>query len=69
MRNLLLIILVFSSVAVSAQIQKNNKSALTIEKITCAGEPGASIPATKKRMEAAWGAKVYDHIGAVFERF
>lgn len=37
---------------------------LAIEKITCAGEPGASIPTTKKRMEEAWGAKVYDHIGA-----
>jgi len=37
---------------------------LNIGKITCAGEPGASIPTTKKRMEAAWGAKVYDHIGA-----
>ena len=37
---------------------------LTINKITCAGEPGASIPATKKRMEEAWGAKVYDHCGA-----
>lgn len=37
---------------------------LTIRKITCAGEPGASIPSTKKRMEEAWGAKVYDHVGA-----
>jgi len=37
---------------------------LRIEKITCAGEAGASIPSTKKRMEEAWGAKVYDHIGA-----
>lgn len=37
---------------------------LTIQKITCAGEPGASIPSTKKRMEDAWGAKVYDHAGA-----
>jgi len=37
---------------------------LNIQRITCAGEPGASIPATKKRMEEAWGAKVYDHIGA-----
>lgn len=37
---------------------------LFIEKITCAGEPGASISATKKRMEDAWGANVYDHIGA-----
>jgi len=37
---------------------------LSIRKITCAGEPGASIPATKKRMEECWNAKVYDHAGA-----
>ena len=37
---------------------------LNIKKILCAGEPGAGIPATKKRMEEAWGAKVYDHVGA-----
>jgi len=37
---------------------------MSIEKITCAGEPGASIPSTKKRMEDAWGARVYDHAGA-----
>ena len=37
---------------------------LNISKILCAGEPGASIPSTKKRMEEAWGAKVYDHAGA-----
>jgi len=37
---------------------------LHISKILCAGEPGASIPSTKKRMEKAWGAKVYDHVGA-----
>ena len=37
---------------------------LPISKITCAGESGASIPSTKKRMEQAWGAKVYDHAGA-----
>jgi phenylacetate-CoA ligase len=39
-------------------------SSLGIRKITCAGEPGASIPPTKKRMEEAWSAKVYDHAGA-----
>jgi phenylacetate-CoA ligase len=39
-------------------------SSLTVNKITCAGEPGASIPSTKKRIEEAWGAKVYDHVGA-----
>ncbi len=39
-------------------------SEMSISRITCAGEPGASIPTTKKRMEEAWGAKVYDHAGA-----
>jgi phenylacetate-CoA ligase len=37
---------------------------LSIGKILCAGEPGASIPSTRKRIEDAWGAKVYDHAGA-----
>ncbi|QTA84751.1 phenylacetate--CoA ligase family protein [Desulfonema magnum] len=37
---------------------------LGIRRITCAGEPGASIPSTKKRMESAWNAKVFDHAGA-----
>jgi phenylacetate-CoA ligase len=37
---------------------------LSIQRISCAGEPGACIPNTKRRMEEAWGAKVYDHIGA-----
>src|ERR1043166_3188921 len=29
-----------------------------------AGEPGASIPSTKKRLEEVWGAKCFDHAGA-----
>jgi phenylacetate-CoA ligase len=37
---------------------------LFIKKITAAGEPGGSIPATRKRMEDAWGAKVYDQCGS-----
>ena len=37
---------------------------LTVRRITCAGEPGASIPATKERLETAWNAKVFDHAGA-----
>ncbi len=28
-----------------------------------AGEPGASIPATRERIEQAWGASAYDHAG------
>jgi len=39
-------------------------AAMTIEKITCAGECGACIPTTKQRIETAWGAKVFDHAGA-----
>ncbi len=39
-------------------------ASLPINKITCAGEPGASIASTKSRMEKAWSAKVYDHAGA-----
>lgn len=29
-----------------------------------AGEPGASLPGTKQRIEQAWGARCYDHAGA-----
>lgn len=29
-----------------------------------AGEPGASIPGTKRRIEDAWGASCFDHAGA-----
>ena len=29
-----------------------------------AGEPGASLTATKQRIETGWGARAYDHIGA-----
>lgn len=29
-----------------------------------AGEPGASLPATKARIESAWGSRCYDHTGA-----
>lgn len=38
-------------------------SELGIKRILCAGEPGANVPATKKRLEEAWNAKVYDHVG------
>jgi len=53
------------SMAATAQNKMGiDPSTLTIDKITCAGEPGASIPSTKKRMEEMWGARVYDHAGA-----
>jgi phenylacetate-CoA ligase len=46
------------------KLSLNPATDLQIAKITCAGEPGALIPATKQRIEEAWGAKVYDHAGA-----
>lgn len=36
---------------------------LGIKRILCAGEPGANVPTTKSRIEEAWNAKVYDHVG------
>ncbi len=42
----------------------NPSKDMFVKKITAAGEPGALVPATKKRMEEAWGAKVYDQVGA-----
>lgn len=35
-----------------------------IQKILCAGEPGALVPSTKRRMQEAWGCPVCDHVGA-----
>ncbi|MCU0579006.1 MAG: AMP-binding protein [Desulfobacterota bacterium] len=32
--------------------------------VVTAGEPGAQVPATKKRIEELWGAKNYDDIGS-----
>lgn len=34
-----------------------------IQKIITAGEPGGSIPSIRKRIEEAWSAKVFDHVG------
>ena len=35
----------------------------SVRKIIVAGEPGGSIPATRKRIEDAWNARVFDHHG------
>jgi phenylacetate-CoA ligase len=35
-----------------------------VKKIIVAGEAGGSIPATRMRIESAWGARVIDHSGA-----
>ena len=34
-----------------------------VRKLIVAGEPGGSIPETRRRIEEAWGARVYDHTG------
>lgn len=39
------------------------KKDLSIRRIFVAGEPGGSIPETRQRIEALWGAEVYDYYG------
>lgn len=39
-------------------------SALGVRATIHAGEPGASIPSVRARLERAWGARCFDHIGA-----
>ncbi|MFZ4536310.1 phenylacetate--CoA ligase family protein [Propionivibrio sp.] len=36
---------------------------LSIKRIFVAGEPGGSIPETRQRIEALWGASIYDYYG------
>lgn len=36
----------------------------SVRALLVAGEPGGSIPETKRRIEEAWGAKLFDHTGA-----
>ena len=38
-------------------------AARTVRVIIVAGEPGGSIPATRRRIERGWGARVIDHHG------
>ena len=49
---------------IATKIGIDPKEDIPIRMIFCAGEPGASVPATKRRIEEAWKAKVYDHCGA-----
>lgn len=39
-------------------------ASMAVKRIVCAGEPGASIPGTRDRIESRWGADVFDHAGA-----
>jgi phenylacetate-CoA ligase len=46
-----------------AQNEGINLSGSSVRKIIVAGEPGGSIPATRARIESAWGARLFDHTG------
>lgn len=50
-----------AEVAAKEEIDLVNSS---IRATVHAGEPGASLPATKRRIQTAWGARCYDHVGA-----
>ena len=43
---------------------KIDTAALGIRLVIVAGEPGGSVPATRRRIAAAWNADVLDHAGA-----
>lgn len=47
-----------------ADEHKINTAALGIRKLVVAGEPGGSIPETRRRIERTWGAQLVDHAGA-----
>ena len=36
----------------------------SVKRLICGAEPGGSIPSTRRRLEEAWGAEVFDHLGA-----
>ncbi len=46
-----------------AAAQGVDLSSSSVRAILVAGEPGGSIPSVRSRIEAAWGARVFDHWG------
>jgi phenylacetate-CoA ligase len=50
--------------AETAAAQGIDLPGLGVRSIIVAGEPGGSIPATRARIESAWGATLIDHAGA-----
>jgi phenylacetate-CoA ligase len=44
--------------------QELNAALESVRRVICTGEPGASIPAVRGRIESAWGAPCFDHAGA-----
>ena len=52
-----------AEVAAARRGRKTNLAGGPVRVLIVAGEPGGSIPATRKRIEAGWGARVIDHHG------
>jgi phenylacetate-CoA ligase len=46
-----------------AATEKMDLAGCLVRAVIVAGEPGGSIPATRRRIETAWGARVFDHCG------
>jgi len=46
-----------------AQTEGLDLAGSAVRVLVVAGEPGGSIPATRRRIESAWGARVFDHSG------
>jgi phenylacetate-CoA ligase len=49
--------------AETAQEEKLDLAGSPVRALIVAGEPGGSIPATRKKIEQAWGARCFDHTG------
>jgi phenylacetate-CoA ligase len=49
--------------AEAAEQEKIDLAGSPVRALILAGEPGAGIPATRKRIEERWGARVFDHYG------
>ena len=49
--------------AETAEQEKLDLAGSPVRALIVAGEPGAGIPATRRRIEERWGARVFDHYG------
>jgi phenylacetate-CoA ligase len=52
-----------AEIAATDETAKSALSETDVRVLIVAGEPGGSIPATRERIEQAWGARVIDHHG------
>ena len=50
-------------VEVAGALGRGSLADSTVKVLIVAGEPGGSIPATRRQIEAGWGARVIDHHG------